>query len=287
MPYELPPKLDYLFMGNFSLREKSLYAGKRIKILIPQGFITDLATSPRIFWALIPPFGVYEAAAVLHDWLCTLLKKYHQAMERYKAAQEEFEGEPWKWPERPSLPQVNSVDTDGLFRRVMREHGVGFFIRWAMWAAVRWGALFSAHRRAGWWCWPEAPLVLLITAIELVLSVSIAVLIHLSVDRIWELISLRFLVLPLLIAIIGLVFLACLRYTSRRAVRRRDLSAARERAAAALQALDKVHREIELQTTAQRPDLAYLDELIRQEERKVHDITYRKELDPYAARTDR
>jgi len=36
--------------------------------LSPQGFVTDLASIPRIFWWLLPPFGKYGKAAVLHDW---------------------------------------------------------------------------------------------------------------------------------------------------------------------------------------------------------------------------
>jgi hypothetical protein len=36
---------------------------------IPAGFLTDFASVPRCFWNLMPPFGKYTPAAVLHDWL--------------------------------------------------------------------------------------------------------------------------------------------------------------------------------------------------------------------------
>jgi hypothetical protein len=36
---------------------------------VPVGFKTDLASIPRLFWNILPPFGKYTEAAVLHDWL--------------------------------------------------------------------------------------------------------------------------------------------------------------------------------------------------------------------------
>lgn len=38
-------------------------------IKIPSGFITDLASIPRVFWGVLSPFDEYAKAAVLHDWL--------------------------------------------------------------------------------------------------------------------------------------------------------------------------------------------------------------------------
>lgn len=35
---------------------------------VPKGFKTDLASVPRIFWTIFPPFGRYSRAAVLHDY---------------------------------------------------------------------------------------------------------------------------------------------------------------------------------------------------------------------------
>ena len=38
-------------------------------IHVPAGFITDMASVPRIFWNIYPPFGLYGKAAILHDYL--------------------------------------------------------------------------------------------------------------------------------------------------------------------------------------------------------------------------
>lgn len=41
----------------------------RIYYKVPVGFITDFASVPRIFWSILPPWGRYGKAAVLHDFL--------------------------------------------------------------------------------------------------------------------------------------------------------------------------------------------------------------------------
>lgn len=40
---------------------------------IPLGYLTDGASVPRIFWNIIPPWGQYGQAAVVHDYLCNYL----------------------------------------------------------------------------------------------------------------------------------------------------------------------------------------------------------------------
>lgn len=37
---------------------------------IPSGFITDFASTPRILWSLLPPWGKYGKATIVHDYLC-------------------------------------------------------------------------------------------------------------------------------------------------------------------------------------------------------------------------
>lgn len=39
------------------------------EIIIKKDFITDLASIPRLLWRILPPFGNYTNAAVLHDFL--------------------------------------------------------------------------------------------------------------------------------------------------------------------------------------------------------------------------
>lgn len=38
-------------------------------IIIPRGFVTDLASVPRAFWSVLPKTGKYMSAAILHDFL--------------------------------------------------------------------------------------------------------------------------------------------------------------------------------------------------------------------------
>lgn len=38
-------------------------------ITVPAGFVTDFASTPRAIWAILPPSGRYQLAAVVHDFL--------------------------------------------------------------------------------------------------------------------------------------------------------------------------------------------------------------------------
>lgn len=135
MPFATGPVLTYVGLGRYRTVGPTVYVGASDVITIPSDFGTDLATVPRIFWAVLPPSGVYERAAVLHDWACT---------------------------EGIASGLVSSIEADGLFRRVARECGVGAVTRWLLWWGVRVGALTNPARRAGW-C-QTAPAVAAITA---------------------------------------------------------------------------------------------------------------------------
>jgi len=44
-------------------------------VTVPQGFICDYASVPRIFWNILPPMGIrYSKPAILHDYMY----RYHQ-----------------------------------------------------------------------------------------------------------------------------------------------------------------------------------------------------------------
>ncbi|NEK60413.1 DUF1353 domain-containing protein [Geodermatophilus sabuli] len=109
--------------ATWAVVDPLVYRGNRDRFVVPAGFRTDFATVPRLVTWLVPRFGAFTLAAVLHDWLCT---------------------------EGIRSGAVTSRQADGLFRRVMRESGVPVLRRWLMWAGVRWGALTSALRRPGW-----------------------------------------------------------------------------------------------------------------------------------------
>jgi hypothetical protein len=130
-----------------------IYQGNQDTFTIPSGFQTDLASVPQFMTWLVPVAGVQDRAALLHDFLCEVLGG-HQP--------------------RPD-PCPSPSDVDGIFRRVLGELGVPAIRRYLFWAGVRWGALFSRHRRPGWWS--DAPSVLGISllALPVVLPASIVV----------------------------------------------------------------------------------------------------------------
>jgi hypothetical protein len=37
-------------------------------VIVPKGFVTDLASIPQCFWNILPPFGKYTPDAVGHDY---------------------------------------------------------------------------------------------------------------------------------------------------------------------------------------------------------------------------
>jgi hypothetical protein len=92
----------------WELREPLRYAGNNDMFVVPTGFHTDFASVPRLFVWLLPKYGKYTRAAILHDFLCDEARAGH----------------------------IDRDDADGLFRRSMRELGVSFLRRWIMWAAV-------------------------------------------------------------------------------------------------------------------------------------------------------
>jgi hypothetical protein len=136
---------------HWAVVEPLVYRGKRDRFEVPPGFLTDFATVPRLVVWLVPRFGRYTAAAILHDWLCT---------------------------EGLRTGVVTSREADGIFRRVMREHDVPVLRRWLMWCGVRWGALTSPLRRPGWV--HSAPGVLAISLVAAPVVAPPAVLIGLA-----------------------------------------------------------------------------------------------------------
>jgi hypothetical protein len=38
-------------------------------ITVPEGFVTDFASVPRVLWNILPPLASYTRAAVVHDFL--------------------------------------------------------------------------------------------------------------------------------------------------------------------------------------------------------------------------
>jgi hypothetical protein len=143
----------------WTLEEQVVYQGRDEIFAIPVGTRTDFASVPRVFAWLVPDFGRYTVAAVLHDYLLAV-----------------------------AVPAgtVDPVDADGLFRRAMRELGVPFLLRWFMWGAVRWGSLTVAARRAGWLREAARTLLVTVVALPIVLVPAVAILLGLGVFTVFE-----------------------------------------------------------------------------------------------------
>lgn len=148
---------------TFRLEDELCYTGTDDGWTVPAGTETDFATVPRIIQWLIPTYGVYTLAAILHDHFC------YELANAFKEGREPF---------------ITSVDTDGIFRRVMRELGVSFAQRWLMWCGVRWGAVFNKARRKG--IARDLPMMILISilAASVVIPVTIFVGLGLAVTGI-------------------------------------------------------------------------------------------------------
>lgn len=75
------------------------------RISVPKGFVTDFASIPRIFWAILPPDDEYVTAAIIHDWLY-----WNQSTTRQQA--------------------------DQALKDSMTELGIGSFKGWAIYQGV-------------------------------------------------------------------------------------------------------------------------------------------------------
>jgi hypothetical protein len=135
--------------SRWELVAELVYRGRRDRFVVPAGFRTDFATVPLPVTWLVPRFGAYTLAVILHDWLVT---------------------------EGLRTGVVTSREADGIFRRVLRESGVPVLRRWLMWTGVRWGALVSARRRPGWVFSAPGVLAISVLAAPLVLPPAVAIL---------------------------------------------------------------------------------------------------------------
>ncbi len=144
---------------NWVTREELRYEGKEQSFTVPNGSATDFASVPRLFVWLLPRYGRYTKAAILHDHL---------------------------WRDLATTGAISWVDADATFRRAMRELGVPFLRRWLMWAAVRWAALLKPGGTKGWS--DEAWRVVLLSAVALpiVLPPAAAIVASLGVFYVLE-----------------------------------------------------------------------------------------------------
>jgi hypothetical protein len=89
-------------------------------ICVPRGFITDLASIPRMLRAVFNVNDESRQAAVLHDYLY---------------CGQGFAG------------ALSRAQCDRLFRDAMQDQGVNWLQRWTMWAGVRIGGWLYWRKR--------------------------------------------------------------------------------------------------------------------------------------------
>ena len=107
MPFKTPLVLEDKDGLVWKLHEPLVYLTKAGRtIIVPVGFVTDLASIPRGLWNLLPKSGAYNEAGVVHDYL-------------YR------------------INGVTRKEADEVFLQAMEELGVGRVRRTLMWSAVR------------------------------------------------------------------------------------------------------------------------------------------------------
>jgi len=186
MPFLTTPRLSIVGDKSFRLEDDLVYSGSDGNFTVTAGFVTDFATVPQIIQWLIPTYGKYTLAAILHDDLCVKLADYHFKTTNFQEDKLISKGWVYRDGEGLTPPEglTSSPDTDGIFRRVMRELGVSFCQRWLMWAGVRWGAIFNRARRRGSLQDLHKLLLVSILAAPFVAPVTIVVIIGLAVTGI-------------------------------------------------------------------------------------------------------
>lgn len=63
----MPDGRKWKLWKEFSYHIGSEYSADYVHV--PAGFVTDFASVPFVFWAILPRWGRYGKAAILHDWL--------------------------------------------------------------------------------------------------------------------------------------------------------------------------------------------------------------------------
>lgn len=60
---------EYLFAVAENFEKEIIFEEKSVKVTVPEGFYTDMASVPKALWFWIAPFGKHQEAALIHDYL--------------------------------------------------------------------------------------------------------------------------------------------------------------------------------------------------------------------------
>lgn len=102
-------------------------------IVVPAGFVTDLASIPRLVWTFYPPDGPWVKAPVVHDFL-------------YDTQGDGLWGRQADGVSRAS--PYSREEADGILLEGMIDRRIGWLERTVIWIAVRLGG-HGGWRRAG------------------------------------------------------------------------------------------------------------------------------------------
>ncbi len=114
MPFTSDLEVLETGINEWEVRRDLIYEGNPKygpPLVVPAGTDTDFASVPKLLRWFVPKYGKYNKATVLHDFLC----------------------------KEATAGRFSRAQADGLFRRAMRELGVGYLRRRLMWVGVRWG----------------------------------------------------------------------------------------------------------------------------------------------------
>jgi hypothetical protein len=99
------------------------FLGSGRVITVDPGFVTDGASVPQFLWVILPPWGRYSRAAVIHDLLCRLINAG-----------------------TPHIEAPTRERADAIFHEAMGVLGVNRIVRFVMWTAVRLYAIWSGKK---------------------------------------------------------------------------------------------------------------------------------------------
>lgn len=111
--FTTPLDLRAQLPGRWELLRELIWHSDTERIVVPAGFVTDLASIPRLLRGILHQNGLSRAPAVLHDFLYAT-----QIMTRAEA--------------------------DAVFREALKAEGMGWLGRFLYWGGVRVG---------GWVAW--------------------------------------------------------------------------------------------------------------------------------------
>lgn len=101
------------------------HKGSNRQVIIPQGFLTDGASIPKVLSKFIPPWGKYGAAAIVHDYLCETLQIVDQGQPRL----------------------ISRKEADKIFLEAMGVLKVPLCIRLSFYLAVRLWAIYKKENQ--------------------------------------------------------------------------------------------------------------------------------------------